>query len=100
MSDPAPRVLAVAAPGVLTDTASDTLRGIGFVVVAYFLLTVGDVATKLVLPEAGVAGAMIGRGVFGALGIAGLALAQPVPQPWRMLLPKRWGMVLLRAALS
>jgi drug/metabolite transporter (DMT)-like permease len=100
MSDPAPRVLAVAAPGVLTDTASDTLRGIGFVVVAYFLLTVGDVATKLVLPEAGVAGAMIGRGVFGTLGIAGLALAQPVPQPWRMLLPKRWGMVLLRAALS
>ena len=36
MSDPAPRVLAVAAPGVPTDTASDTLRGIGFVVVAYF----------------------------------------------------------------
>jgi hypothetical protein len=34
MSDPAPRVLAVAAPGV--PTASDTLRGIGFVVVAYF----------------------------------------------------------------
>ncbi len=100
MSDPAPPALAVAAPGVLTDTASDTLRGIGFVVVAYFLLTVSDVATKLVLPEAGVAGAMLGRGVFGALGIAGLALAQPVPQPWRMLLPKRWRMVLLRAALS
>jgi drug/metabolite transporter (DMT)-like permease len=85
---------------VLTDTASDTLRGIGFVVLAYFLLTVGDVATKLVLPEAGVSGAMIGRGVFGALGIAGLALAQPVARPWRMLVPKRWGMVLLRAGLS
>ena len=92
--------LAIPAPVTLTDTASDTLRGIGFVVLAYFLLTVGDVATKLVLPEAGVSGAMIGRGVFGALGIAGLALAQPVPQPWRMLIPKRWGMVLLRAGLS
>jgi len=53
-----------------------------------------------VLPEAGVSGAMIGRGVFGALGIVGLALAQPVERPWRMLLPKRWGMVLLRAGLS
>jgi drug/metabolite transporter (DMT)-like permease len=96
----APSVIAVAAPVVLTDTASDTLRGIGYVVLAYFMLTVGDVVTKLVLPEAGVSGAMIGRGVFGALGIAGLALAQPVPQPWRMLVPKRWGMVLARALLS
>jgi drug/metabolite transporter (DMT)-like permease len=100
MLEPSPPTLAVAAPGVLTDTASDTLRGIGFVVVAYFLLTVGDVATKLVLPEAGVSGAMIGRGVFGTLGIAGLALAQPISQPWRMLVPKRWGMVLLRGGLS
>ena len=40
--------LAVPAPVTLTDTASDTLHGIGFVVLAYFLLTVGDVATKLV----------------------------------------------------
>jgi drug/metabolite transporter (DMT)-like permease len=109
LADPLPGALAVAAPaapgtltdtGVLTDTGSDTLRGIGFVVLAYFLLTVGDVATKLVLPEAGVSGAMIGRGVFGALGITGLALAQAVPQPWRLLVPKRWGMVLLRAGLS
>jgi drug/metabolite transporter (DMT)-like permease len=112
VSDPSPSILArashtvagagsvLAAPVALTDTASDTLRGIGFVVLAYFLLTVGDVATKLVLPEAGVSGAMIGRGVFGALGIAGLALAQPVPKPWRMLVPRRWGMVLLRAGLS
>ena len=57
MSNPSPRIqasatLAVATPVTLTDTASDTLRGIGFVVLAYFLLTVGDVATKLVLPEA------------------------------------------------
>ena len=100
MADPSNRLLAVAAPATLTDTASDTLRGIGFVVLAYFLLTVGDVATKLVLPEAGVAVAMIGRGVFGTLGITGLALAQNVPQPWRLLVPKRWGMVLLRAGLS
>lgn len=92
--------LAVAAPVTLTDTASDTLRGIGFVVLAYFLLTVGDVTTKFVLPEAGVSGAMIGRGVFGVLAISGLALAQPVPRPWRMLIPKRWGMVLLRAGLA
>lgn len=90
----------VAVTATLTDTAADTLRGIGFVVLAYFLLTVGDVVTKFVLPEAGVSGAMIGRGIFGALAISGLALAQPVPRPWRMLIPKRWGMVLLRAGLS
>ncbi len=89
MSDPSPPALAVLAPGVLTDTASDTLRGIGFVVLAYFLLTVGDVVTKFVLPEAGVSGAMIGRGIFGGLAISGLALAQPVPRPWLMQIPKR-----------
>jgi len=100
VADTPPPALAIPAPVVLTDTAADTLRGIGFVVLAYFLLTVGDVATKFVLPEAGVAVAMIGRGIFGVLAIAGLALAQPVPQPWRMLIPQRWGMVLLRAGLS
>lgn len=95
-----PQPTAIAAPGVLTDTAADTLRGIGFVVLAYFLMTVGDVITKFVLPDAGVASAMIGRGIFGAMAISGLALAQPVPRPWRMLIPKRWGLVLLRAGLS
>ncbi len=50
--------VAVAAPGTLTDTASDTLRGIWFVVLVYFLLTVGDVAMTLVLPEASVSGAV------------------------------------------
>ena len=97
---PDARPIAVAAPRGLTDTGTDAVRGIGFVVLAYFLLTVGDVVTKFVLPEAGVSGAMIGRGVFGALAISGLAVAQPVPHAWRMLVPKRWGMVLLRAVLS
>ena len=96
----APQPAAIVAPATLTDTAAETLRGIGFVVLAYFLMTIGDVVTKFVLPEAGVSGAMIGRGMFGALAISGLALAQPVPRPWRMLIPKRWGMVLLRAGLS
>lgn len=100
MSELRLRAPAVAAPAVLTDTAADTLRGIGFVVFAYFLMTVGDVATKFVLPEAGVSGAMIGRGIFGTAAIAGLALAQPGPLAWRRLVPKRWGMVLLRAGLS
>lgn len=99
MSDPPSRVLAIAAPATLTDTASDTLRGIGFVILAYVLLTVGDVLTKLVLPEAGESGAMIERGVFDTLDITGLTLAQPVPRPWRMLVPKRWAMVLLHWAV-
>jgi drug/metabolite transporter (DMT)-like permease len=89
------------APAVaLTDTAAETLRGIGCVVLAYFLFTVGDAATKWALPEAGVSGAMIGRGIFGVGAIAGLALAQAGPSPWRRLVPRRWGMVLLRAGLS
>ncbi len=97
---PLPKPILAAPAVALTDNATDTLRGIGFVVSAYFLMTVGDVATKFVLPESGVSGAMIGRGVFGVLAISGLALAQPVPQSWRLLVPKRWGLVLLRAGLS
>jgi drug/metabolite transporter (DMT)-like permease len=59
---------------VLGDTGTDTVRGIFLVNICFFLLTVGDVATIIALPVAGVVGAMLGRGSIGGLMVAGLAL--------------------------
>ena len=55
MADVVPR--AVAAPRVLTDNASDTVRGIALALLAYLIWTMGDATAKLTLPTAGVAGA-------------------------------------------
>ena len=84
---------------VLRDSGTDTVRGIVMVNICYFLLTVGDIATMWALPVTGVAGAMIGRGVFGAATVGGLAFA-PDPAAVRglhRLRPVRWGMVLFRS---
>ncbi len=92
LANPAPR-------RVLRDTGADTVRGIVMVNICYFLLTVGDIATMWALPVTGVAGAMVGRGVFGGASVAGLSfLPNPAsPRGLRRLLPVRWGMVLFRS---
>ena len=55
---------------MLTDNAADTVRGIALAVLAYLIWTLGDAAAKWVLPSVGVAGAMLWRGVFGAVTVA------------------------------
>lgn len=84
------------APHALRDNAAETVRGILVVVLSYLAFTAGDVAGKWALAAAGVSGVMIGRGLFGALTVAGLAAAEG---DWRRLLPVRRGMVALRSLL-
>ena len=91
---------AVAAPRVLTDNASDTVRGIALALLAYLIWTMGDATAKLTLPTAGVAGAMLWRGVFGALTVLIVTMAQPGRAGWRLIIPVRWCRVLLRSVLS
>jgi drug/metabolite transporter (DMT)-like permease len=98
LADVVPR--AVAAPRVLTDNASDTVRGIALALLAYLIWTMGDATAKLTLPTAGVAGAMLWRGVFGALTVLVVTMAQPGRAGWRLIIPVRWCKVLLRSVLS
>lgn len=90
-------VATAAAPRVLGDNASDTLRGIALAVLAYMIWTLGDATAKWVLPDVGVAGAMLWRGVFGALTV--LAVTGGVGG-WRRLMPRRWKLVLARSVLA
>ncbi|MGE0224705.1 MAG: DMT family transporter [Acetobacteraceae bacterium] len=85
---------------VLTDNAADTVRGIGFAALAYLIWTLGDTAAKWVLPVAGVALAMLWRGVFGAVTVAAVAYTREGVEGWRRIRPVRWQLVLLRSALS
>jgi drug/metabolite transporter (DMT)-like permease len=91
----------IAGRRVLRDTGADTVRGILLVNVCFFLLTVGDVATILALPVAGVVGAMLGRGAIGGLMVAALAVRHPGdtgrPAGLRRLWPVRWQLVLFRS---
>ncbi len=82
---------------VLRDTGTDTVRGILLVNICFFLLTVGDVATIIALPVAGVAGAMLGRGVLGGATVAALAVRGG--GGLRRLRPVRWQMVMLRSLI-
>jgi len=59
------------------------------------LLTAGDLASKAALP-AGVAALMIGRGVFGAVTVAGVVVAEGKPDRLRVV---RWRLVALRCVL-
>src|SRR5215468_6225179 len=95
-----PRAVAVPAPHVLTDNASDTVRGIALVVVANLIWTLGDATAKWALPTVGVAGAMLWRGVFGVATVAAVTLARPGDASWRRLIPRRWARVVTRSALS
>ena len=98
MADVVPQV--VTAPRVLTDNASDTVRGIALALLAYLIWTLGDATAKLTLPVAGVAGAMLWRGVFGAVTVLAVTVAQPGRAGWRLIIPVRWKLVLLRSVLS
>src|SRR5277367_3499428 len=75
----------------LRDSGAETVRGIALVNVCFFLLTLGDVATIIALPVVGVVGAMLGRGLIGALMVAVLALRRPAEGEGglRRLLPVR-----------
>lgn len=97
MSEFAPRAVPLR---VLSDNASDTLRGIGFALVAYLIWTLGDATAKLVLPTVGLAGAMLWRGVFGAITVLAMTVARPGGADWRRIMPHRWGLVLTRSVLS
>src|SRR5277367_209977 len=100
MSDVAPPpAIAAAVPRVLTDNASDTMRGIMFAVLAYMIWTLGDATAKLVLPEVGIAAAMLWRGVFGAIMVLGMTMCWG-GSGWRRLMPRRWRLVLVRSVLS
>jgi drug/metabolite transporter (DMT)-like permease len=100
LADAVPQAAAVSAPRVLTDNASDTIRGIALVVVANLIWTLGDATAKWALPTVGVAAAMMWRGVFGMATVAALTMGRPEAIGWRRLKPRRWGLVLARSALS
>lgn len=86
---------------VLRDTGADTVRGIVMVNICVFLLTIGDIATIFALPVVGVAGAMLGRGLFGGGVVASLAFLPPAdgPRGWRRLRPVRTTAVLARSLM-
>jgi drug/metabolite transporter (DMT)-like permease len=95
-----PQVVVARAPRVLTDNASDTVRGIALAVLAYIIWTLGDATAKWTLPTAGVAGAMLWRGVFGTMTVLAVTIGRPGGEGWRRLMPVRWQLVLWRSALS
>ncbi len=93
-----------AARRVLRDTGTDTVRGILLVNICFFLLTVGDVATIIALPVAGVVGAMLGRGLIGAATVAVMAAQNRAedegrPIGLRRLRPVRWRLVTFRSVV-
>ena len=94
------RVAAIAVPRVLTDNAADTIRAIGLVALAYLVLSVGDAAAKWAVLAAGVAWAMLWRGVFGAAAVLAVTSTRSSVGGWRRIAPVRWRIVLLRAVLS
>ena len=57
----------------LVERPSDTVHGIALAVFAYLVWTLGDATAKWTLPAAGVALALLWRGVFGAATVAALA---------------------------
>jgi len=84
----------------LRDVPAETVRGIGIVAIAYLVLTIGDVAAKYALPVAGIAFAMLTRGLFGSATVLALTMAPSAGEGrhgWRRVMPVRWGLVLGRA---
>ena len=100
LADVVPHAVVVPVPRVLTDNASDALRGIALVVLAYLIWTLGDTAAKGILPGVGVAAAMLWRGLFGTVTVAAMTIGRSAETGWRRLMPRRWGLVLARSVLS
>ena len=93
-----PQAVAAPSPRVLTDNASDTVRGILLAVLANLIWTLGDATAKWTIPTAGVAGAMLWRGVFGMATVLAVTVRRP-GEGWRRLVPVRWGLVLAVSGL-
>ncbi len=85
---------------VLTDNAADTIRGIGLVALAYGILSIGDAAAKWAMLSASVAWVLMWRGVFGAAAVLAVTASRSDAGGWRRIMPVRWRMLMLRAALS
>jgi drug/metabolite transporter (DMT)-like permease len=83
----------------LSENASDTLRGIVLAVLAYMIWTLGDATAKLVLPDVGVAGAMLWRGVFGFITVLAVTMSQG-STGWQRIIPRRWKLVMARSVLA
>jgi drug/metabolite transporter (DMT)-like permease len=84
----------------LTDNAADTIRGIGLVALAYAVLSIGDAAAKWSMLSTGVAWVLLWRGVFGAGAVLAVVAVRGDPEHWRRLIPVRWKLVFVRAALA
>ena len=80
-------------------TSVDTVRGIVLITLCYLLMAFGDVAVKFALPAAGLALAVLFRGVLGAATVITLA-ARDGPAGLARLRPRRWGLTLVRSALQ
>ena len=78
MADVVPHAIVARVPRVLTDNASDTVRGIALAVLAYLIWTLGDATAKWTIPTAGVAGAMLWRGVFGLATVVAVTVVTTV----------------------
>ncbi len=69
------------------ENATQILRGIFLVVLAYAIVTIGDAAAKWCLPIIGAASVMFWRGIFGAATVAVLARSPErlIPRNWKLL---------------
>lgn len=61
------------APSLLADRPEEALRGIGLIALGFLIVTVADAAVKWVLPEIGIALAMMLRGAIGAAAVLALS---------------------------
>jgi drug/metabolite transporter (DMT)-like permease len=98
MADTVSRTVLAPSRG-LSENASDTLRGILLAVLAYMIWTLGDATAKLVLPDVGVAGAMLWRGVFGFITVLAVTMSRG-STGWQRIVPRRWKLVMARSVLA
>jgi drug/metabolite transporter (DMT)-like permease len=70
VASPAPESLGA---GISDERPEEALRGVGLIALGFLIVTVSDAAVKWVLPEIGVAMAMILRGVLGSVTVLVLA---------------------------
>ena len=75
--------------GLTIPTGAESVRGILLILIAYLVVTGADVAVKWVLPEVGVALAMLVRGVVGAAAVAIIVRGRGLMPKNRRLLAQR-----------